>query len=205
LAKGQRGKPSAEFTEQDWIDRFRQLPSAAHAGQNQHDWIKLFIEYIRSTQSEYRSVQHFCEAKGISYPAIQSRGGTALWNRARRSIQFRALTKAVDKSTNIVAQKYEKEIEVSYNLVEVIKRSTRRLLKASEPLSDGSDPPPNPYEASAIKTLAESIKLLAETNMKLFGDLKSSGDGTAQIPVIDIHNMLVQVVAQRDKALGVEE
>lgn len=202
MDKGRRGYPAKQFTEADWIKKFQQLPSAPHAGQNQHDWIELFIEYIRSTQSEYRSMQHFCEVKGIAYAAIQTRAGTAFWNRARKSIQLSALAKAMDKSPAIVAKKYEKGIRIVSKLEDAVERSVDRLLKASAPLPDGSEPPPNPYEAAAIKTLAESTKLLAETNMKLFGDIKEQDPNT---PKIEIHQMLIQAVAQRDKALGVDE
>lgn len=191
------------LTEAEWVERFQELVPLPHGGKDQHDWMALFVKYIRSTQTECPSLRAYLDGNGISYAAIQTRGGATFWNRARKAIQQKALVKAMDKSVDIVSKKYEQEIRVTSKLVSLIERSADRLIKAGEPLPDGTVPPINPFEASAIKTLAESVRMLAETNMKLLGDLK--GDGTQVGVQVNLHADMMAAVKKRNEELGVVE
>ena len=196
------GPRTTPLTEREWIDRLaRVIPNGNGRGKNDRDWVPLFVEFIRSTPEQYRSLKAFCVVKGIPYHGIQERGGATLWNQARKSVSAQAMVKAIGRSVDFKANKYEKEIEVSYRIIELADRQVKRLLRDTAPLPDGTDPEMNPFLASATKTLAETMKLLAETNLKLLGDLR---DVTGPVNVnLDIHGLMVKALTQRDKDFGV--
>lgn len=192
------------LTEEEAIAKFRAMAAygdgKGHAGQGSVDWLGLFTEFIHSEPSAFANVGKFLKARKVHPGSIQKRGGRTFWNQARDAVRAKALQAAIVAAPEVVKERYRTILEATDNLAKLVKRNSERMLEAGKPGEDGVVPPPNPFEASAIKTLAESSRILAEAVQKMFGEEKAPAQGGT---VFNIHNAIVQSISERDKRLGV--
>lgn len=199
--KGQNQYTSPPLTETEAISRFREILNIERGGSNgtdSHDWMALFVEFIRSDIGDYKGIGNFLRSKKISGFAIQRKGGRTFWNAARNCIKAKAMLKAVEETPGIVAKRYKNLANASEKLTAIVNRMADRMIKAGEPLADGTFPPQNPFEASALKTLAESTKLLTEIVQKMTGDEK----GDAPSVKVDLYQVVMNSLNDRDKNFG---
>lgn len=181
------------FNEAEMVAKFKALLPDPTGGEEQKNWVKLFIGYIRSTTTEAPSLKAYLAKHGASYPAVQSRGTPMFWNRARRAVQGRALAKAMDKSVDIVAEKYEKQLRIVGKLEDAIEHRVDAIR------TDQKAGVTNPFEAALIEKLIDGITELTKTNVLLSND----GVQKHEVRAINLHASLVESIKQRDAEMGV--
>lgn len=195
-----RSVPS--FTEEQWVEKFKSLlPQGNMHDDKARDWVALFLEYIRSTPAEYKSLKSFMDAKKIAIPTLNGHSGGTFWNRARQSVQAKALAIALDKSPQLVAKKYEKQLRIVSKLEDAIEHMITKIRKDQE--AQDLDPllPVNPFTASAVDKLIDGVSKLVETNILLNND----GVQKHEVKSLNLHASLVEAIKQRDQQFGLGE
>ena len=192
------------FTESEWIERFRKLLpcSTGRGARERKDLERLFIEFVRSSYSDYKGIKQFCVAKKMCYSLLQRRGGASFWNRARHYTHTHAMAVAFEKSPGIVEERFENESRVANKILKLLEHATDRLARTQQnEIEDPENATVSPYELDALKEMADSMKKITETNAIIL----HGGINKHELKSVNLHAYLIDAIKERDKQFGIEE
>lgn len=198
--KNQNQYTMPPLTQAEVVDRFKQVCALGRFNKKKddHDWLALFVEWIRTEPSQFANVGLFLKAKGVHPGSIQGRGGRTLWNQSRQSVRQTALGHAIEKTPELLERRFERELQVNMKAITV----AEKMLKNLEELTDSPDAGIRHLTSKQdLKALAESLAILAKINL----ELSNNGVQKHQIESVNLHATIVQSIKERDARMGVQE
>ena len=196
--------PVENLTKEQILARAKELFITSGKGATRHDQMGIFQEWLISEPAEFPNVGSWMRKvhPDVHKVTIQAWGGAEWWNKARQAMRVQAMGAAIEKAIpNGLAAKYEKQLRIIGKLEDIVERAADRMKRATDPLADGTLPPAVPFESATLKTLAESVRLLAETNMKLAGDDISR----SEVKSLNLHGNVMDAIKARDKEFNVSD
>lgn len=157
-----------------------------------HDWLALFVEWLHTDVNTHTNISHFLESKNIHRGSIQKRAGRMFWNLARENVRVEAMSRAIKNAPDVVARKFDLELRTAETLAKIVLKKSEKLLAAADKSKSVKE---------SLKELCESIKILADANMRFAGNPGESQN--APSVKLDLHVAMVQAVNERDQQLGV--
>lgn len=164
------------------------IKDARKGNVGKHDWKALFAEWLICDD---KTLAAFCKRKGLHKGSIQKRGGRMFWHEAREAVRTKALRTAMDKAPEALVKKYEKQLRIVGKLEDVIERDADHLLTSS--LSD-------PRRHDKLGKLADAVKTLADTNLRLQGDDVQKHE----VRSVNIHAEIVDAIEAEGDTYDIE-
>lgn len=143
-----------------------------------HDRKALFSEWLPSQDV---SLAAFLKRKGIHKTSVTKWGGARIWLDARDAFREKAMNKAITSAELSLEKKYEKQLRIVGKLEDVIEKQADKLLTQDRTSHKQS-------LAEELKTLAEAVHKLSETNLRFRGDDVQKHELTS----LNLHAMIVK-------------
>ena len=180
-----------------------------------HNWPMIFGEWLIFEGQ----INKFCALKSIHPGTIQTKGGRTIWLALRDAVRKKGLELMLEKMPNMLEKKFEKQFKVITKLEDVIEKSADRLLIEPEPPIEpgniATDEQRKQYKldlaeykraksehhAEALKTLAEAVEKLVDSNLKLRND----GVQKIEAKSLNLHGTMMEAMKARDQQYGIKD
>lgn len=190
-------------------------------GNPTHDPLKMFSSWLATEPSDYRTCKEWMLKvhPDINASTLQSWGGRGFWNLCRDIVRSEAIGKAMDKTPDLLANKFERQLRIVAKLEDAVEKTAEKIMRIPEPpIEPGKDATKEQivqygaelrdyrrdlraYDASAVKALTEAIHKLAETNILLRND----GVQKHEVTTKNLHAVIVDKIKERDARFGIAD